>query len=191
MFKVSAHAAVETAAKSLERWKNVAEAGETIRRRAPRERWWSLQVGPGCSGRPPVDCHARLSVAVSVCCLVNTMALHHRQNAALFAAAAALRLLLFQAFPSLPNRLAGRVELSTPVSSFKRCMFPKPFTFTTQASTDNCQFKKASTSTTTMCPPTMAACTTRHRSSSRSSPSSPAPHTIHWQPTCSSQWSTC
>ncbi|KAF1973035.1 PIG-U-domain-containing protein [Bimuria novae-zelandiae CBS 107.79] len=48
------------------------------------------------------------------------MALDAKQKAALFAGAGALRLLLFQAFPSLPNRLAGRVELSTPVSSFKR-----------------------------------------------------------------------
>ncbi|KAF9735467.1 hypothetical protein PMIN04_006875 [Paraphaeosphaeria minitans] len=48
------------------------------------------------------------------------MALDSRQKAALFAAAAAVRLLLFQAFPLLPDRLAGRVELSTPVSSFKR-----------------------------------------------------------------------
>lgn len=47
-----------------------------------------------------------------------------KHKAALFVAAAALRLLLFHAFPQLPARLAGRVELSTPVSSFKRCTFP-------------------------------------------------------------------
>lgn len=43
-----------------------------------------------------------------------------QQNVLLFAAAAAVRLLLFTAFPSLPNLLAGRVEVSTPVTSFKR-----------------------------------------------------------------------
>ncbi|KAF2264385.1 CDC91 cell division cycle 91-like protein [Lojkania enalia] len=43
-----------------------------------------------------------------------------RQKALLFAAAAAVRLLLFTAFPSLPSLLAGRVEVSTPVTSFKR-----------------------------------------------------------------------
>ncbi|KAL1613015.1 hypothetical protein SLS60_001247 [Paraconiothyrium brasiliense] len=48
------------------------------------------------------------------------MAVELKQKAALFAAAAAVRLLLFQTFPSLPDRLTGRVELSTPVSSFKR-----------------------------------------------------------------------
>ncbi|KAF2102505.1 phosphatidylinositol glycan anchor biosynthesis class U protein [Rhizodiscina lignyota] len=43
-----------------------------------------------------------------------------KQKALLFGSAAALRLLLFTAFPSLPDVLAGRVELSTPVTSFKR-----------------------------------------------------------------------
>ncbi|CAI6336015.1 unnamed protein product [Periconia digitata] len=41
-------------------------------------------------------------------------------RAVLFGAAAAVRLFLFTAFPSLPNLLAGRVEVSTPVTSFKR-----------------------------------------------------------------------
>jgi hypothetical protein len=41
----------------------------------------------------------------------------------LFVAAAALRLLLFVAFPELPDLLTGRVEISTPVDSFKRCAF--------------------------------------------------------------------
>jgi phosphatidylinositol glycan class U len=44
-----------------------------------------------------------------------------RQKAALFAAAVAVRLFLFAAFPSLPDLLTSRVEVSTPVSSFKRC----------------------------------------------------------------------
>lgn len=39
----------------------------------------------------------------------------------LFLAAAALRLVLFFAFPGLPELVAGRVEVSTPVNSFKRC----------------------------------------------------------------------
>ncbi|KAF2641699.1 CDC91 cell division cycle 91-like protein [Massarina eburnea CBS 473.64] len=43
-----------------------------------------------------------------------------QQKALLFGVAAAVRLLLFTAFPSLPTLLDGRVEVSTPVSSFKR-----------------------------------------------------------------------
>ena len=38
----------------------------------------------------------------------------------LYGAAAALRLTLFLGFPSLPDFLAGRVEISTPVTGFKR-----------------------------------------------------------------------
>ncbi|KAF2691983.1 PIG-U-domain-containing protein [Lentithecium fluviatile CBS 122367] len=44
----------------------------------------------------------------------------NQQTALLYGGAAAVRLLLFTAFPSLPNLLAGRVEVSTPVTSFKR-----------------------------------------------------------------------
>jgi phosphatidylinositol glycan class U len=44
-----------------------------------------------------------------------------RRKAALFGAASALRLVLFVGFPSLPDLLTGRVEISTPVTSFKRC----------------------------------------------------------------------
>lgn len=47
----------------------------------------------------------------------------NQQKVLLFGGAAALRLLLFTVFPDLPNLLAGRVEVSTPVTSFKRCMF--------------------------------------------------------------------
>ncbi|THC99745.1 hypothetical protein EYZ11_000795 [Aspergillus tanneri] len=43
-----------------------------------------------------------------------------RRRAALFAAALSLRLLLLVLFPSLPDLLTGRVEVSTPVNSFKR-----------------------------------------------------------------------
>ena len=38
----------------------------------------------------------------------------------LFSSAAALRLVLFLGFPSLAELLTGRVEISTPVTSFKR-----------------------------------------------------------------------
>jgi len=38
----------------------------------------------------------------------------------LYLAAAFLRLALFYLFPSLPELLTGRVEISTPVTSFKR-----------------------------------------------------------------------
>lgn len=43
-----------------------------------------------------------------------------QQRLLLFGAAAALRLLLFTLFPTLADLLAGRVEVSTPVTSFKR-----------------------------------------------------------------------
>lgn len=43
-----------------------------------------------------------------------------------YAAAAALRLLLFVSFPGLPDLLTGRVEISTPVTSFKRREFCPP-----------------------------------------------------------------
>lgn len=42
----------------------------------------------------------------------------------LYLAATVLRLVLFFAFPGLPELVAGRVEVSTPVTSFKRCMAP-------------------------------------------------------------------
>ncbi|KIH94823.1 phosphatidylinositol glycan, class U [Sporothrix brasiliensis 5110] len=42
------------------------------------------------------------------------------RTAALYAAAAAVRLALFTVFPGLPDLLTGRVEISTPVTSFKR-----------------------------------------------------------------------
>ncbi|KAJ5895189.1 hypothetical protein N7495_006880 [Penicillium taxi] len=43
-----------------------------------------------------------------------------RQKVAVFGAAFVLRLLLICVFPSLPDLLTGRVEVSTPVTSFKR-----------------------------------------------------------------------
>ncbi|EMD89631.1 hypothetical protein COCC4DRAFT_36501 [Bipolaris maydis ATCC 48331] len=48
------------------------------------------------------------------------MAIDSQHRLLLFAAAAAVRLLLFTLFPTLPDVLAGRVEVSTPVTSFKR-----------------------------------------------------------------------
>ena len=48
-----------------------------------------------------------------------------RRKAAVFGAAFALRLLLCVLFPALPDLLTGRVEISTPITSFKRreCCF--------------------------------------------------------------------
>jgi phosphatidylinositol glycan class U len=46
----------------------------------------------------------------------------------LFGAAAALRLSLSTVFPALPDLLAGRVEVSTPVTSFKRCTHHRSYT---------------------------------------------------------------
>ena len=43
-----------------------------------------------------------------------------RRKALLYGSAAALRLALFLGFPSLAELLTGRVEISTPVTSFKR-----------------------------------------------------------------------
>lgn len=45
-----------------------------------------------------------------------------RRKTLLFGSASALRLLIFFGFPSLPSLLTGRVEISTPVTSFKRCI---------------------------------------------------------------------
>ncbi len=45
-----------------------------------------------------------------------------RRKASLFATAAVVRLLFFS-FPGLPDLLTGRVEISTPVTSFKRCQY--------------------------------------------------------------------
>ncbi|PGH14705.1 hypothetical protein AJ79_02871 [Helicocarpus griseus UAMH5409] len=43
-----------------------------------------------------------------------------RRKLSVFGGAIALRILLFTLFPTLPDLLTGRVEVSTPVSSFKR-----------------------------------------------------------------------
>lgn len=43
-----------------------------------------------------------------------------RRKIAVFSAAFVLRLVLICLFPALPDLLTGRVEVSTPVNSFKR-----------------------------------------------------------------------
>ena len=52
-------------------------------------------------------------------------------TAGLYMGAAILRLALFTLFPGLPDLLTGRVEISTPVTSFKRCtlFFDPPLWF--------------------------------------------------------------
>ncbi|KAI7097670.1 hypothetical protein KC324_g21297, partial [Hortaea werneckii] len=49
-----------------------------------------------------------------------TKAGNANQKSLLFAVAAVLRIFLVLAFPGLPDLLTGRVEVSTPVNSFKR-----------------------------------------------------------------------
>ncbi|KAI1414076.1 PIG-U-domain-containing protein [Hypoxylon sp. FL1857] len=46
--------------------------------------------------------------------------MHFQETAGLYAAAALLRLILYASFPGLPDLLTDRVEISTPVTSFKR-----------------------------------------------------------------------
>jgi GPI-anchor transamidase subunit U len=43
-----------------------------------------------------------------------------RRKIALYGIAANLRLVVFLVFPGIPDLLTGQVEVSTPVSSFKR-----------------------------------------------------------------------
>lgn len=51
---------------------------------------------------------------------------HDHPKTVLFSTAAALRILLALTFPTLPDLLTARVEISTPVNSFKRCMCTVP-----------------------------------------------------------------
>lgn len=55
---------------------------------------------------------------------MNVEILSLKRPQGLFLTAAILRLVLFYAFPGLPELVAGRVEVSTPVNSFKRCTCP-------------------------------------------------------------------
>ena len=84
-----------------------------------------------------------------------------RRKAILFTSAAGLRLIFFFAFPSLPDLLTGRVEISTPVTSFKRRKHLVPFR-SVPLMTDIVQYKKASSFTPTMFLHMMAASFTRH-----------------------------
>lgn len=43
------------------------------------------------------------------------------RTAGLYVGAAVLRFAIFTLLPGLPDLLTGRVEISTPVTSFKRC----------------------------------------------------------------------
>ena len=45
-----------------------------------------------------------------------------RRKIALYIVAANLRLVVFLLFPGIPDLLTRQVEVSTPLSSFKRCM---------------------------------------------------------------------
>jgi hypothetical protein len=59
-------------------------------------------------------------------------------------------LLLFTAFPSLPDLLTSRVEVSTPISSFKRCTCSRIFWMNGYIDYSKC--KKASFYTPGMSP---------------------------------------
>lgn len=85
-----------------------------------------------------------------------------RRKTLLFTSAAALRLVLFFSFPSLPDLLTGRVEISTPVTSFKRCNQSLVPIRDISAMTDFVQYRKASSSTPTTFPHMMAVSFTRH-----------------------------
>jgi hypothetical protein len=105
----------------------------------------------------------------------------------LFGAAAAVRLLLSTVFPALPDLLGGRVEVSTPVTSFKRCthyqcMWKNKCILTTL------QYRKVSFYTPTMSLRTMAAYTTKHPSFCHSSRFSPVPPTTPSLRTCFISW---
>ena len=85
-----------------------------------------------------------------------------RRKAILFTSAAVLRLIFFFAFPSLPDLLTGRVEISTPVTSFKRRKHDLPF-HSVPLMTDLTQYKRASFFTPTMYLHTTAVSSTRFR----------------------------
>lgn len=65
-----------------------------------------------------------LAVQCSVSTVDSAIMPVDRRKAAVFGGALALRLLLLLLFPSLPDLLTGRVEVSTPVTSFKRRKSP-------------------------------------------------------------------
>lgn len=51
-----------------------------------------------------------------------TKVYHDHPKRLLFSSAILLRILLAVTFPALPDLLTARVEISTPITSFKRCM---------------------------------------------------------------------
>lgn len=83
----------------------------------------SRQVALLCTSLPvrdPIQLHGPNSPPLpSSNAMSNIMTL--RGKASVYAGAALLRLALFVAFPALPDLLTGRVEVSTPMTSFKRC----------------------------------------------------------------------
>ena len=83
-----------------------------------------------------------------------------RRKAILFSSSAFLRLILFFALPSLPSLLTGRVEISTPVTSFKRCksLYLSP---SIEPRLTSLKYKKASSSTPIISPLTMVVFFTR------------------------------
>ena len=81
-----------------------------------------------------------------------------RRKSLLYGSAAAVRLLLFFAFPSLPDLLTGRVEISTPVTSFKRCELIRLMKI---SSLTSAKCKKVFSSIPTMFLPTMVVSFTR------------------------------
>ena len=101
-----------------------------------------------------------------------------RGKASVFAGAALLRLVLFLAFPGLPDLLTGRVEISTPVTSFKRCKRATSSRHFQVSSVHlltafSTQYKKDFSSTRIMYRLTMAASTIKPRCCSLYSPCSP------------------
>ena len=83
-----------------------------------------------------------------------------RRKALLFGSAAVLRLSLFFAFPSLPGLLTGRVEISTPVTSFKRCKSSLAITYNQLLTV--MQYRRVSSSTPITYPLMMEAFFIRH-----------------------------
>ena len=80
-----------------------------------------------------------------------------RRKALLFSAASVLRFALALVFPGLPDILTGRVEISTPVTSFKRCEVP----FIDLIVADIVKYRKVSTCTLIMYLHTMVVSSTK------------------------------
>lgn len=91
-----------------------------------------------------------------------------QQKWLVFGAAAAVRLVLAIAFPELPDLLSGRVEISTPITSFKRCALIGEATSASWSSirllafANGQQYRKDFSSITMEFPLTMGASSTRY-----------------------------